>query len=136
MLTSSSNFLGHGIIENVSVKLGSQYNWGKSISLAADMDKVDFKFWDLKVQLGQFPPTEDSKGVPFGKIIKTLKWFEKNDQKLFMSEVLKLAKLLLVMQTMQEWSFFQWNTSEPSEIQQLGLGFKGSPQARLFGKYK
>ena len=61
------------------------------------MDKVDFKLWDLKVQLGQFAPTEDSKGVPFGKIIKTLQWFEKNDQKLFMSEVLKLAKLLLVM---------------------------------------
>ena len=64
------------------------------------MQKTDFKLRDLKIQVGQFSTSTDPKDVFIGQIVKIACDFGENQsQKLMMPEVLKSAKikLLLVM---------------------------------------
>lgn len=60
------------------------------------MYKTDFRFGNPKLQLGQFTTIIDSKNTSIWIIIKISSDFRKNyAQKILMSEMLKLAKLLL-----------------------------------------
>ena len=80
------------------VKLCNRYNYDESISLIADIDEIDLKLQDLKVQLVQLSKmVRNCKDVFIGNTIEILSDFGKgHGETLLISEVLNLAELLLV----------------------------------------
>ena len=58
-------------IKNVFVRFCHLNNFDQSISVAAEIQKVDLKWENVKVQVGQLSRSADSNGISIGKITKS-----------------------------------------------------------------